>query len=298
MTADETTYQPPETPLSQELRLPDGPVDLASHDPRATPGYPGKGKKDADAVRLAIEPELSELQERLYASGRSGVEGTPSVLVVLQGMDTSGKGGIIRHAIGMVDPQGVQLKAFKAPTEEERAHHYLWRIRTALPQPGMIGIFDRSHYEDVLVPRVRGELDEDAVGRRLAEIAQFEQELVAGGTRLVKCFLHISADKQLERLMERLDNPDKHWKYNPGDVDSRRDWPAYQRAYIEVLGATSTATAPWYVIPADRKWYRNWAVAQLLLEQLRALDLQWPRADFDVAVEKKRLAATRDVAAS
>jgi PPK2 family polyphosphate:nucleotide phosphotransferase len=213
-------------------------------------------------------------------------------LIVLQGMDTSGKGGAIRHAIGMVDPQGVKIKAFKAPSEQERAHDFLWRIERELPGPGIIGIFDRSQYEDVLIVRVNKLVKESVWSRRYAEINAFEEKLVADGTVLIKCFLHISSAEQKARLAARLDDPTKHWKYNPGDVDERAKWPAYQEAYAAVLEQCSTQHAPWYVIPSDRKWYRNWAVAQLLVEHLRALNLEWPVADFDLQQEKARVAAS------
>jgi PPK2 family polyphosphate:nucleotide phosphotransferase len=207
-------------------------------------------------------------------------------------MDTAGKGGVIRHAIGMVDPQGVRIKAFKAPTEEERSHPYLWRIERELPPAGMIGIFDRSQYEDVLTVRVNGYAKESVWSRRYDEINAWEEQLVASGTVLVKCFLHISSATQKERLQARLADPTKYWKYNPGDVEERTKWLAYTEAYEVALERCSTQHAPWYVVPSDRKWYRNWAVAQLLVEHLRALDLRWPTADFDVEAEKLRLAAT------
>ena len=207
-------------------------------------------------------------------------------------MDTSGKGGVIRHAIGMVDPQGVKIKAFRAPTEEEKEHHFLWRIERELPPPGIIGIFDRSHYEDILVVRVRNLVEESIWGPRYDEINTWEQRLLDAGTIVIKCFLHISSAEQKERLLARLDDPTKHWKYNPGDIEERARWFAYAEAYQAVLEKCSTQLAPWFVIPADRKWYRNWAVAQLLVEHLRALNLDWPVADFDVETEKKRLAAT------
>jgi PPK2 family polyphosphate:nucleotide phosphotransferase len=279
-----------ESPLSELLRVPTGPVSMADFDPSATPGYPGEGKADADEQTAALAPELSDLQERLYAAGRSTPDTAPRVLVVLQGMDTSGKGGVIRHAIGLVDPQGVDLTSFKAPTKEELAHHYLWRIRNALPGPGKIGIFDRSHYEDVLVVRVLNLVPEDVWSTRYDEINEFEAELVAGGTTLIKCMLNISSDEQKGRLAERLEDPSKHWKYNPGDVDARKLWPAYMEAYAAALEKCNTEAAPWYVIPSDRKWYRNWAVAELLREKLAALGLGWPAADFDVEVEKQRVA--------
>lgn len=279
------------TPLAPLLRLPQGPVSMGALDPRATPGYPGKGKKDSGKLTAAMAPELSDLQERLYANGRSNPKKAPKVLLVLQGMDTSGKGGVIRHAVGMVDPQGVQLTAFKAPTAEEQRHNYLWRIRRELPDPGMIGVFDRSHYEDVLVARVDKLVPATVWRKRFDEINRFEEKLASSGTRIIKCFLNVSAKEQKERLAERLDNPEKYWKYNPSDLDSRANWNSYQSAYSDVLEKCNTDVAPWHVIPADRKWYRNWAVARLLLEQLRELDLTWPKAKgFNVAAQQRKLA--------
>jgi PPK2 family polyphosphate:nucleotide phosphotransferase len=277
--------------ISELLRLPLGGVDLAQFDPASTPGFSGD-KEDASEITEALAPELGDLQERLFAAGRVKETTDRKILIVLQGMDTSGKGGTIRHAIGMVDPQGVKIKAFKAPTEEERAHHYLWRIERELPVPGLIGIFDRSHYEDVLVVRVHKLVDESVWSKRYDEINAWEKDLVEQGTVLIKCFFHISSAEQKERLMARLEDPTKHWKYNPGDVDERANWSAYMRAYQTVLERCNTEHAPWYVIQADRKWYRNWAVAQLLTEHLRALDLDWPAADYDVEQEKARVAAS------
>jgi PPK2 family polyphosphate:nucleotide phosphotransferase len=281
-------------PLSDLLRLPAGPVDMSTLDPVATPGFPGRGKADAPALTTALAPELSDLQERLYAAGRTADAGAGArnILVVLQGMDTSGKGGVIRHAIGMIDPQGVKITAFKAPTEEERSHPYLWRIERELPPPGSIGIFDRSHYEDVLIVRVHNLVEEAVWSRRYDEINAWEQGLVETGTIMIKCFLNISNEEQKARLQARLDDPTKHWKYNPGDVDERQLWKDYTEAYAAVLERCSTQQAPWYVVPSDRKWYRNWAVAELLAEHLRALDLQWPKGDFDVAIEKARLSTS------
>jgi PPK2 family polyphosphate:nucleotide phosphotransferase len=192
----------------------------------------------------------------------------------------------------MVDPQGVHIKAFKAPNEEERAHPYLWRIERELPEPGLIGIFDRSHYEDVLIVRVNNLVEESVWSKRYDEINAWEEGLVADGTVLIKCFLNISSAEQKARLAARLDDPTKYWKYNPGDVDERAKWPLYQQAYRAVLERCSTQHAPWFVIPSDRKWYRNWAVAQLLVEHLRSLNLHWPPADFDIEAEKLRVANT------
>jgi PPK2 family polyphosphate:nucleotide phosphotransferase len=284
--------EPVKQPLSELLRLPAGEVDMAAFDASATTGFPGAGKSDAATLTTALAPELGDLQERLFAAGRVEQPGVKRVLVVLQGMDTSGKGGVIRHAIGMVDPQGVHITSFKAPTKTELSHPFLWRIERALPGPGMIGIFDRSHYEDVLIARVDRLVEESVWNARYAEINAWEEGLVADGVVLIKCFLHMSSAEQKARLAARLDDHTKHWKYNPHDVDERAKWPAYVTAYQAVLENCSTQHAPWFVIPSDRKWYRNWAVAQLLVEHLRALDLKWPLAEFDVEHEKTRVAAT------
>ena len=278
-----------EASLSEMLRLPPGPVDLAAVPPDSTPGFSGGKTKGKKALAGLADP-LSELQERLFAHGRSG--GERRILLVLQGMDTSGKGGVMRHACGVFDPQGVQTKAFKAPTPAERRHDFLWRVEKEVPGPGVIGIFDRSHYEDVLIARVRDLAPADEIERRYGAINDFEQRLVDEGAIVVKCMLHISADKQRDRLLERLDDPEKYWKFNPGDVDERRLWPDYQHAYATALERCSTAAAPWHVVPSDRKWYRNWAVATLLHETLSSLDLEWPEADFDVEEQRERLRAT------
>jgi PPK2 family polyphosphate:nucleotide phosphotransferase len=277
--------------LGPLLRVPQGEVDLAGFDPRATPGFDG-GKVDAPAAIAALSPELGELQERLFAAGRAEPEQARRILLVLQGMDTSGKGGVLRHVIGQLDPQGTSIKAFKAPTDEELQHHFLWRIERELPAPGMIGIFDRSQYEDVLVARVNQLVPEHVWSARYDEINSWEADLVTSGTVVIKCFLHLSKDEQKTRLSERLEDPAKHWKYNPGDLDARARWDDYTTAYQDVLHYCNPDTAPWYVIPADRKWYRNWAITRLLIEHLRDLDLGWPAADFDVEEEQRRLAAS------
>jgi len=273
---------------TESLRVRAG-FDLAAFDRGSTPGFAGD-KAAGQALVARHADELSELQERLFAEGRSG--GSRSVLLVLQGMDTAGKGGIVRHVVGLVDPQGVAHRSFGVPTPEERKHHYLWRIRRALPDPGYIGVFDRSHYEDVLVARVDGLVAPDVWEARYDEINRFEEKVVASGTTIVKVALLVSYEEQRARLMERLERPDKFWKYNPNDVDSRQKWPAYQEAYQAVLDRTSTEAAPWHVVPADRKWFARLAVSELLLDALRRLDLGWPPADFDIEVEKERLAAT------
>lgn len=264
-----------------------GPVDLTGVATDSTPGFDGT-KSEGVAALAATGPELADLQERLWAARATG--STRRVLLVLQGMDTSGKGGVIRHSVGLIDPQGVRIASFKAPTAAEREHDFLWRIRKALPEAGYVGVFDRSHYEDVLVQRVRQFAPEDEIERRYGAINDFEADLAAEGTTIVKCMLHIGAPTQKERLAERLDNPAKHWKYNPGDLDDRALWGEFRTAYEIALERTSTPTAPWHVIPSDKKWYRNWAVAQLLLDAMRDLQLEWPPAEFDVEHEKKRLA--------
>jgi PPK2 family polyphosphate:nucleotide phosphotransferase len=273
--------------IADALRLRTGPVDLTAIETDAAPAFDGK-KADGKVALEEMQPELSDLQERLWAERTAGSE--RRVLVVLQGMDTSGKGGVLRHTIGLVDPQGVRITSFKAPTEEERSHDFLWRIEKGLPAAGYIGVFDRSHYEDVLIARVRGFAEPDEIERRYDAINEFEARLVDEGFSIIKCMLHISADEQKARLAERLANPDKHWKYNPGDLDERASWPAYREAYEIALERTSSTVAPWHVVPSDKKWYRNLAVGQLLLDTLRGLDLQWPEADFDVEAETERLA--------
>jgi PPK2 family polyphosphate:nucleotide phosphotransferase len=266
--------------------LPSGPVDLAALRSDRTTGVKG-GKRAGKQALAALGPELSDLQERLFAQGRRG--SPRRLLLVLQGMDTSGKGGILRHTVGLVDPQGVRITSFKAPTEEERAHDFLWRIRRALPGPGLIGVFDRSHYEDVLVPRVHDLVEPAEIERRYAVINDFERGLVESGTTILKCLLHISPGEQRRRLLARLAQPTKHWKYNPHDVDERARWADYRRAYEAAIEHTNTEVAPWYLVPSDSKWYRNLAIGELLLETLRGFDLHWPVADFDVEAERDRL---------
>lgn len=263
---------------------------LADVDPDSKPGY-DVGKKLGQADLASGVEELDALQERLFAQSRLE-EDTPAVLLVLQAMDSAGKGGIVRHVVGSVDPQGVSLAAFKKPTPEELAHDFLWRIEKHVPAPGFIGVFDRSHYEDVLVGKVRSLADDAEIERRYGAIVDFEKRLTDAGIRVVKVMLHISPDEQKERLMERLDRADKHWKYNPGDVDERELWPAYMDAYQALFERTSTPNAPWYVIPANAKWYARVAVQALLLDALEDIDPQWPVAEFDVDAEKARLAAS------
>lgn len=274
---------------SDILRIGDG-AAFDAVDPDSTPGFSGD-KAAGEAELKARRKALGELQERLFAGSRVG-EATDAVLLVLQAMDTAGKGGIVRHVVGGVDPQGVELAAFKAPTAEELEHDFLWRIEKRLPQPGFIGVFDRSHYEDVLIGKVRGLADSEEIERRYDAIVEFERRVAASGIRIIKVMLHISPDEQKERLAERLDRPDKYWKYNPGDVDERLRWNDYMDAYRDVFERTSTPDAPWYVVPANHKWYARLAVQELLMDALQDIDPQWPAADFDIEVEKKRLAAS------
>jgi PPK2 family polyphosphate:nucleotide phosphotransferase len=272
--------------VSDLLRVPSGPVDLSALDTRATPGF--DGDKAAGRASLAgLSPRLSDLQERLHAEGVSG--GSRRLLLILQGMDTSGKGGVIRHVVGQVDPQGCAITSFKAPTKEELAHDFLWRIRRRLPGPGKLGVFDRSHYEDVLIVRVHNLVPRTTWMRRYAAINRFEARLADDDVRVVKVFLHISKEEQRQRLLARLDDPTKLWKFNPHDVDERASWADYQEAYAAALERCNNDTAPWYRVPADRKWYRDWAVANLLVEHLEDMKLTWPRPDFDSEEQRARL---------
>lgn len=273
--------------LRAALRVRPGQLELTPAAARATPAAVGDKSVTKDAM-AAHAGQLAAFQEALYAEGATG--GTRRVLVVLQGMDTSGKGGVIKHVLTGVNPQGVHVVSFKKPTDEEMRHHFLWRVRPQLPGPGKIGIFDRSHYEDVLVPRVHGTVPAEVVEQRYAEINEFEDELTANGTTLLKCFLHLSYGEQRTRLLARLDDPTKHWKFNTADLDERARWDDYPEAYRQVLERCNPPSAPWHVVPADRKWYRNWAVSQLLLETLAELDPVYPPGNLDVAALRARLA--------
>ncbi|ULN48632.1 polyphosphate kinase 2 family protein [Mycolicibacterium goodii] len=256
-----------------------------------TDGTPGFRGSKADAATLQVERNLrlASLQEMLYARSKAG-DDNRSVLLILQGMDTAGKGGIVKHVVGAANPQGIRYTSFGKPTEEERAHHYLWRIRNALPPAGHIGVFDRSHYEDVLIVRVHNLVPPEVWGARYDEINEFERELVDAGTTLVKVAMFVSLAEQKKRLAERLERPDKYWKHNPGDIDERLLWPKYQEAYQAMLDKTSTDYAPWHIVPCDRKWYSRLAITELLIEALKRLNMSWPPPDFDVEAEKRRLA--------
>jgi PPK2 family polyphosphate:nucleotide phosphotransferase len=274
--------------VRQTLRVRPGAVNLAGYDTSATPLAPGGKAKTQEALADPKGTSLEEWQERLTASAAAGVA-PRSLLLVLQGIDTAGKGGVVKHVVGQLQPEAVRITAFKRPTPTELAHHYLWRIRRALPGLGQIGVFDRSHYEDVIVPRVHQTLPLSTVEARYGEINAFEAELAAGGTTVVKVFLHVSYATQRERLLARLDDPTKGWKFSENDVDERGYWTDYQTAFAAMLEKTDTDGAPWYVVPSDRKWYRNWAVGEILRETFAELDPVYPPLSVDAEAMKRRL---------
>ncbi|MFE4198810.1 polyphosphate kinase 2 family protein [Paenarthrobacter sp. NPDC056912] len=273
---------------AEVLRVGSG-FSLENVDPASTPGYRGV-KADGQGLLVAQDARLKELQEKLFAEGKFG--STKRLLLILQAMDTAGKGGIVSHVVGAMDPQGVQLSAFKAPSDEEKSHDFLWRIEKQVPDVGMVGVFDRSHYEDVLIHRVHAWADADELERRYAAINDFEARLAEQGTTIVKVMLNISQDEQKKRLLARLDDPSKHWKYSRTDLAERAFWPDYMDAYNTAFGKTSTDIAPWHVVPANRKWYARIAVQQLLLDALEGMSLEWPKADFDVAAERALVQAS------
>lgn len=263
------------------------PLDVTSYDTRATPGFDGKKEQAREEV-AALAPRLAELQERLYAEGRSG--GRRRVVLVLQAMDSGGKDGAVKHVVGLVNPAGVRITAFGPPTEEERAHDPLWRVEKAVPEPGYLGVFNRSHYEDVLIVRVHDLVPREQWEARYDEINAWEARLAGEGVVLVKVFLHISRQEQKERLLARLDDPTKHWKVNPADLDERGHWDAYQEAFSVALQRCSTDVAPWHLVPADRKWYRDWALSHLLVEVLEGMDPHWPQPEgLDLDGLRRRL---------
>ncbi len=247
-------------------------VSLRALDPAAKPYTQGSKAADQAAVQ-ALAQEIDQLQNLFYADRRY------KMLVVLQGTDTAGKDGTVRGVFSQTSPLGVHTVGWKAPTEPERDHDFLWRIHQKMPGAGEIMVFNRSHYEDVLVPVVNGWLTPAQTRQRYAQINDFERLLAETGTVILKCMLHISRDEQRERLQERVDDPDKHWKFSLGDLEVRKQWDAYQQAYEDLLGATSTPWAPWTVVPADSKTHRNLMVATLVRDTLQALDLRFPPED-------------------
>ncbi len=261
----------------------DGRFRMADVNPDSTPGLKNLKRLTRDLKKH--EAALFNLQERLYAEHRR------ALLIVLQGMDTSGKDGTVTHVIGGLNPEGVWITTFKAPTPEERRHSFLWRIRKRLPIKGNVGLFNRSHYEDVLIARVHNLAKPEVIERRYDLINRFEKELVRTGTKIVKICLHISYEEQRRRLIERLKDPDKNWKFNEHDIDERAYWDDYQSAYSIAITRCSTPWAPWYVLPANDKRYRNWAVSRLLTETLTEMDPQFPHPKLDVPRLLKRLQA-------
>jgi len=244
-------------------------VDLDRIDTSSTPGL--KGGQDAALAAMESHLEkLADLQDRLWAEAKQ------ALLVILQGIDASGKDGTIKHVFRGVNPQATNVTSFKEPTAEELAHDFLWRVHRAVPKAGEIGIFNRSQYEDILAARVRHLVPESVWKPRFAQIAAFEQTLVAGGTTVVKLCLLISKDEQRRRFKERLDTPSKRWKFRRGDLDDRARWDDYRVAYGQAIAKTATVAAPWYVIPADHKWYRNWAVGNILIETLQKMNPRYP----------------------
>jgi PPK2 family polyphosphate:nucleotide phosphotransferase len=274
--------------VSGELRRAGPDLSLADIDTTSTPGF--ADDKQAGTKALAVgAATMFDLQERLFAQSRFG--GKSAFLLMVQAMDAAGKGGIVQHVGGQITPEGLKVFGFKAPTDEEKKHDFLWRIAKQLPPPGFVGIFDRSHYEDVLIHRVHGFSPPDVIEARYGQIVEFEKGLVDGGTAIVKVMLHVSQAEQKRRLMARLTDPTKNWKYNPGDVTERVLWPKYMEAYEIAINRTSTDTAPWYVIPADKKWYARVAVQKLIINALGEMKLDWPTVDYDPAVEIGRLSA-------
>ncbi len=251
------------------------PVDLNSFDTRDTTIFT-EGKKLGKKHHKELNARLELLQEQLYAQGRH------RLLIVLQATDTGGKDGTIRRVFEGVNPQGVDVASFKKPTPEELAHDYLWRVHHHVPGDGRITIFNRSHYEDVLVVRVHDLVPEERWAKRYEHIRNFEQMLVDEGTTILKFFLHISKEEQKERLEARLANPDKHWKFSLGDLDERKHWEEYQAAFEAMLNETSTPDAPWYVVPADRKWYRDLVISSTIIKTLESLGVDWPEPESDL----------------
>ncbi|MGA7097386.1 MAG: PPK2 family polyphosphate kinase [Acidimicrobiia bacterium] len=260
---------------SQFLVPPGEPAAIGARDPRSKAGFEG-GKKAGKRALPEMREHLAELQDRLWA------QSSQSLLVVLQAIDTGGKDGTISHVFTGVNPQGVHVHGFGVPSEQERAHDYLWRIHRETPEDGAIAIFNRSHYEDVLVVRVKELAPEEVWRRRFHHMVEFERMLVDEGTSVVKLFLHISKEEQRERLQARLDEPDKRWKFSKGDLDDRRLWDDYMEAFEEAITRTSTSFAPWYVVPADRKWYRNLVVSKILIETLERMAPGYPPPEPDL----------------
>ena len=264
---------------------PDSKLRFDKYDPDDTGKYEktDKGKDKARTITSELTAKLQSLQERLYANADR------SLLIVLQGMDTSGKDGTIKQVMSGVNPQGCHVATFKTPSSNELAHDFLWRVHSQVPAKGHIGIFNRSHYEDVLITRVHKMISDKVETQRLNQIKEFEELLTENGTTILKFFLHISKDEQKERLTARIRDPEKRWKFNEGDLEERKLWTDYMKAFEEVLSATSTASAPWYIVPANHKWYRNLVVADRVVDALEDMKLKCPPAPKDVDFEHLKI---------
>lgn len=262
--------------MKQYLVKPGTKVDLSKIDPNDTGDFKGGKEKGLEEI-AKLNAKLEELQEVLYAEGKH------KILIVLQAMDTGGKDGAIRRVFDGVNPQGVRVAAFKVPTEEELAHDYLWRVHKVVPGKGEMVIFNRSHYEDVLVVRVHNIVPKEVWKARYEQINAFERHLAETGTTILKFYLHIDQDEQKERLQARLDDPAKQWKFRLGDLEERKLWPDYMKAYEDALGKTSTEHAPWYIVPANRKWYRDLVISSVLVDALKKLDMKYPEPEDDLS---------------
>ena len=262
--------------MKQHLVEPGKKIKLADIDPQDTGKFKG-GKEEGLKEIAKLNEKLQELQELLYAEGKH------KVLVVLQAMDTGGKDGTIRRVFDGVNPQGVKVASFKVPTSEEMAHDYLWRVHKVVPANGELVVFNRSHYEDVLVVRVHNYVPKEVWSKRYEQINAFEKLLAENGTTILKFFLHINKDEQKERLQARLDDPSKHWKFSVGDLAERKLWDDYQAAYEDALSKTSTEHAPWYVVPANRKWYRDLVISTVLVDTLKGLRMKYPEPKDDLS---------------
>lgn len=259
-----------------------GKIKLKDYDPNDSRLFEGN-KKDSKEALLKLNTELAALQEQLYAEGKH------RLLIVLQAMDTGGKDGVIRAVFEGVNPQGVKVASFKVPTPVELSHDYLWRVHQQTPGKGEMVIFNRSHYEDVLVVRVHQLVPEEVWSRRYQHIREFERLLADEGTTILKFYLHIDLQEQAQRFLARVEDPTKQWKFNPGDLDERDRWEEYMKAYEDMLNQTSTDWAPWYIIPANKKWYRNWLISKIVIKTLKDLDMRYPAAPENIEDYHKRL---------
>ncbi|HSP42859.1 MAG TPA: polyphosphate kinase 2 family protein [Luteolibacter sp.] len=261
--------------LDRYLVKPGTRVNLGEIDPDEKTLFSGKDKSEYDGQFRELQDALRDMQKMLYAQNKH------KILVVMQAMDTGGKDGCIKHVFSHIDPQGIHVRSFKKPTDEELAHDFLWRVHAKVPPRGQLVIFNRSHYEDVIAVRVKKIFPDEVWKRRQKHIIDFERMLADEGTTIVKIFLHISKAEQKERLEARLSNPNKHWKFNPDDLKDRARWDEFLTAYEDLISKTTAGHAPWYVVPADRKWYRNLCVARIMVDTMRSLDLKLPKIDWD-----------------